>query len=191
MATSVGWGWSIFFMSACSGYSLRGTFWLTAIWMQQYHHQQWGFLTCLPLLYNRQRSDLPACTQIDQNTSSPGGEKQDLMRVSPAQSISFLHMQDQYSSWQSSNLIHTHMSYYLKPTLQFSHAKGKQKNCSYISHTVPACCYRSWSHPPVILFSQGSSVSHCILVSHNPLSTRQDSSMPPVSDRIWLPQLHS
>lgn len=41
------------------------------------HQQQSGSPTCQPLLYNRQRSDLPACTQTDQSINSPGGEKKE------------------------------------------------------------------------------------------------------------------
>lgn len=56
-----------------------------------------------------------------------GEKKQDVVRAYPAQSSSFLRMQDQYNSTQSSNLIHTCMSHYLKTPLQFSRAKGTQK----------------------------------------------------------------
>lgn len=56
-----------------------------------------------------------------------GEKKQDIMRVSLTQNSFFLLMQDRYNAIQSSNLIHTYMSGYLKTTLQISHAKHKQK----------------------------------------------------------------
>lgn len=56
-----------------------------------------------------------------------GEKKQNIVRVSPAHSSSFLCMQDQYHSTESSNLIYTCMSHYWKTTLEFSYAKDKQK----------------------------------------------------------------